>query len=82
MLGTTVGSWVLGTLLITPWWPMILVPHTIWSAVIGLPIWWLVLAGLNYTFPKPEKISSSNLGHAAAPATPMVADQGDQRDPE
>ena len=78
VLGTIFGNWVLGILLFTFWWPMMLVPHTILSAVICLPIWWLVLAGLNYTFPKPEMISSSNLGDAAAPVRPVLPEQADR----
>jgi len=53
VLGTTIGSWVLGVLLIAPVWPMILVPHTIFSAVVGVPVGLLVIAGVNFTFPRP-----------------------------
>ncbi len=50
LLGTTVGSWVLGVLFIAPAFPSFLAPQTIFSIVIGVPIWMLVFAGVDYTF--------------------------------
>ncbi len=47
MLGTTVGSWVLGILLVAPMWPMILLPLKLFSAAVGVPTAMLVVSGLN-----------------------------------
>lgn len=60
ILGTTIGSWVLGILLIAPVWPTILVPHTVWSVAIGVPVGLIVVAGLNYTFTRTTIGSSVN----------------------
>ena len=68
VLGTTIGSWVLGILLVAPVWPMILVPHTIFSAVVGVPVGLLVVAGMNYTFPQPIPVTGgSPTTYAAEP---------------
>jgi hypothetical protein len=81
ILGTTIGSWVLGILLVAPMWPMILVPHTIWSVAICVPVGLVVFAGLNYTFPKPQLLPAST-SDAMPPSTPIVAEQSDEREPE
>jgi hypothetical protein len=60
VLGTTIGSWVLGILLVAPVWPMILVPHTFFSAVVGVPVGLLVVAGMNYTFPRPTPVTGGS----------------------
>jgi hypothetical protein len=77
VLGTTIGSWVLGILLVAPVWPMILVPHTIWSIAIGVPVGLLVFAGLNYTFahPQPTAIVGDGLPQS------ILAEQIGQREP-
>lgn len=80
VLGTTIGSWVLGILLVAPVWPIILLPHTIWSAAIGVPIGWLVYAGVNYTFPKPELLSHADT--LVASDDSIVPKQCNEREPE
>jgi hypothetical protein len=82
VLGTTIGSWVLGILLVAPVWPMILVPHTIWSIAVGAPIGLLVYAGLNYTFPKPETIPASVPADVVPPPPSIVSEPKDEREPE
>ena len=72
VLGTTIGSWLLGILLVAPVWPMILVPHTIFSVVVAVPVGLLVFAGLNYTFPRSKPIPVGN----GSPKT-IVAEQSD-----
>ncbi len=79
VLGTTIGSWVLGILLVAPMWPMILVPHTIWSVAIGVPVGLLVFAGLNYTFVPPKSSPSLETTDTNAAST-AVAEQS--REPE
>lgn len=77
VLGTTIGSWVLGILLVGPVWPMILVPHTIWSVAIGVPVGSIAIAGLNYTFAHPRSIPTVNEGLPHC----IVAEQRGEREP-
>ncbi len=77
VLGTVVGIWVLGMLLVVPTWPLMVVPHTVESAVIGLPIWCLVQVGLRYVFPKPDGAASPKERDAATPEIRAVGEQSD-----
>ena len=57
VLGTTVGNWGLGDLLLAPRWAVMLVTHTVFSAMIGVLVGLLVVAGLNYRFQRPDLFS-------------------------
>jgi hypothetical protein len=50
LLGTTLGGWALGVLFVAPFWPGMLVPHTIGSAILAVPLALLIVAGLKFTF--------------------------------
>lgn len=76
VLGTTIGSWVLGALLVAPMWPRILVPHTLFSAVIGVPVGLLVVTGMKYTFPAPFS------DRCGSPPKSTLAEPTDKRQPE
>ncbi|MFN9626481.1 MAG: hypothetical protein ACK6AT_09525 [Planctomycetota bacterium] len=77
MLGTTVGSGVLGILLEVPVSPMIIVPHTIWSVAIGILVGSIAFVGLNYTFGHPRSIATVNEGLPHC----IVAEQSGEREP-
>jgi hypothetical protein len=67
LTGAIAGNWVLGILFLAPVWPVMVVPHTVTCAVVGLPLGLMVYGGLSYVFAEDAHTSVS------VPETPDAA---------